>query len=257
MRVFCEFILCRQGRAHFLKMALSPFSLFPPQWVVSLWAPWAHTPGRPIKDSYNLDLPWAHLTAPLEGPSSSSSTCFLPLRSAFLSQQEADLRCPTPTHLSPPPAPPTTTPADDLLEAPAPLTSGHSGSAEWLSLCLHCMMAGSVMGAKDHHVHWMRLWGWRDPSTCSHKGPLINHLPLLLPQAAPHPAPQTTTTFSIMAFLSLQSFSLVTHWQGSKPGPLASDTLHFLMKLTAQEKPLLFFWLCWVFSTWAFTSYRA
>ena len=60
------------------------------------------------------------------------------------------------------PPPPTCLHPCDLPEAPAPLTSGHSGSAEWLSLCWHGMMAGSVMGAKDRSVYWMRLWGWRE-----------------------------------------------------------------------------------------------
>lgn len=153
MRVSCEFILCRQGQAHLLKIALSPFSLFPPQWVDFLWAPWAHTPGRPIIPGIRIiwtcpeptslpsskDLPPRHLLA----------SCLL--RSSFLSQQEADLRCPTLTHLSPPP--------DGLPEVPASLTAG---IPEGLSLCLHCMMAGYVMGAKDHSVHWMKLWGWRE-----------------------------------------------------------------------------------------------
>lgn len=217
MRVFCEFILCRQTGLILWKWRCPPF-------LFSVHSEW--TLCGPIKDSYNLDLPWAHLTAPLEGPSSSSSPCFLPLRSAFLSQEEADVRC-TPTHLSPPPT--------TCRKLPPLLPQDTQGA--WVAQPLLAWHDGRFchgrQGPQCPLNEAVRMEG--DPSTCSRKGPLTNHLPLLLPQAAPHPAPQTATTFSMMAFLSLQSVSLVTHRQGSKPGPLASDTLHFLMKLTAQK----------------------
>ena len=130
----------------------------PPQWVDFLWAPWAHTPGRPIKDSYNLDLPWAHLTALLEGPSSSSSPCFLSPQVVFPFPAGSWPQVP---HSHPLVSTPDGLPEVPLFlpEVPASLTAG---SAEWLSLCFRCMMARSVMGVKDHSVHWMKLWGWRE-----------------------------------------------------------------------------------------------